>query len=236
MHVVVIPFRGPASAKSRLAASITDTARRQISRAMFQHVLNVSCDVTGSRRVLVVTGSRTATVIARRCGASVLRDMTTGHNEAVAAGIEHLRARGATTAAIVAADLPLLQADNLAALERCARDGNVGIAPDRAGSGTNALALPLSVPLTYHFGANSLYRHRREARRYGATVRLLRQLGLAADVDTPDDLELLADPAALSTLPSVGAAYRGLSYVDAGARPALYRPDAAAAEIDESGI
>ena len=226
MHAIVIPFRGPRTAKSRLATEITDTARRQIARAMFQHVLNVSIEVSGPRRVLVVTGSRTAAAIAKRCGASALWESTAGHNEAVAEAITHLRGRGATTAAIVAADLPLLKSANIAALERCARDGNVGIAPDRTLIGTNALSLPLSLAFTFHFGANSLAYHRLEGRRLGANVSVIRQAGLASDVDTPHDLDLLADPAALSTLPSVGArAYRGLPMSGARLDAALYRFD-----------
>jgi 2-phospho-L-lactate guanylyltransferase len=234
MHAIVIPFRGPGSAKSRLASGITDTARRQIARGMFQHVLNVACEVSGPRRVLVVTASKTAAVIARRCGAGVLRETAAGYNEAVAEAIEHLRTRGATTAAVVAADLPLLKASNLAVLERCGRDGNVGIAPDRSGGGTNALTLPLSLAFKFHFGADSLYRHQREGRRLGATVRLVRQAGLASDVDTPDDLDLLVDPAALSTLPRVGKmAYRGSSFAGAVMNAALYPQERAEAEIGE---
>lgn len=234
MHAIVIPFRGPGSAKSRLASGVTDTARRQIARGMFQHVLNVACEVSGHRRVLVVTASKTAAAIARRCGAGVLRETTAGHNEAVAEAIDHLRTRGATTAAVVAADLPLLKASNLAVLERCARDGNVGIAPDRSGSGTNALTLPLSLAFKFHFGSDSLYRHQREGRRLGVNVRLVRQPGLASDVDTPADLDLLSDPAALSTLPSVGVmAYRGPSFAGAIVNAALFRLQNGEAEIGE---
>jgi 2-phospho-L-lactate guanylyltransferase len=234
MHAIVIPFRGPGTAKSRLAAGITDTARRQIARGMFQHVLNVACEAAGPRRVLVVTASKTAVAVARRCGAGALRETTAGHNEAVAEAIDHLRTRGATTAAVVAADLPILKASHLAILERCARDGDIGIAPDRSGSGTNALSLPLSLAFRFHFGAGSLFLHQREGRRLAANVRLVRQLGLASDVDTCDDLDLLADPAALSTLPSVGVlAFRGASFGGAVLDAALYRADSAAADIGE---
>lgn len=211
MHWVIIPFRGPGSAKSRLAEGLSDTARRQVARAMFQHVLNVSCRAAGPKRVLVVTPSVRASRIAKRVGACVLRQDGTGHNEAVAQACAYLRRHGALTATIVAADLPLLATSDVALLMRRARDGSVAIAPDRAGAGTNALALPLSLPFVFHFGDGSFNRHQQQVRERYVPLRSVRQPGLASDVDVVGDLELLEDPEALSTLPTVGAAsYRGL--------------------------
>lgn len=211
MHWVVIPFRGPGSAKSRLAEGLSDTARRQVARAMFQHVLNVSCRVAGPKRVLVVTPSVTASRIAKRVGACVLRQVGAGHNEAVTQACAYLRKQGALTATILAADLPLLETSNVVAMIKGARQGNVTIAPDLAGEGTNALALPLTLPFTFHFGEGSYRRHRLQSRDRLALMRSVRQPGLASDVDVVDDLALLDDPAALSTLPSVSAnSYRGL--------------------------
>lgn len=210
MHWIVIPYRGPATAKTRLSACLSDTARRHVSRAMFQHVLNVACATAGAKCVLVVTGSRTASSLAKRAGALVLRDTAEGLNAAVQNACAHLRARGATTAAIVAADLPLLSRANLASLNLRARHGQIAIAPDRGGTGTNAVALPLGAPFTFKFGDDSFRLHMEQAHSKALPVLALRQMELAADVDTPADLALLCEPAALSTLPSVDAnAYRG---------------------------
>lgn len=209
MHAIVIPFRGPGTGKSRLAAGLSDTARRQVARAMFQHVLNVACRTAGARNVVVVTSSPTAREIARRVGASVLRETRAGHNEAVAQACSFLRTKGALTATVVSADLPLLTRNDIEALTRCARGGEIGVAPDRAGEGTNAIAVPLSLRFEFHFGAGSRTRHVRQALKQGARARLVRQAGLAADVDTPEDLALLADPSALATIPVVDAVFRG---------------------------
>jgi 2-phospho-L-lactate guanylyltransferase len=222
MHAIVIPFRGPASGKSRLAGAVSDTARRQIARAMFQHVLNVACSSVGARHVVVVTGSNAAASIARRAGALVLREARAGHNEAVAQGVEALRSRGATTAAVVSADLPLLAVSDLAALERHVRAGRIGIAADGSGKGTNAISLPLSVPFTFHFGPGSLFRHRTEAMTLRTQCLLVGGRGLKFDVDTPDDLKYLADPAALLTLPaSVPSVWRSRPWTAGAAAAAL---------------
>lgn len=229
MHAIVIPFRGPATGKSRLAQGISDAARRQIARAMFQHVLNVACATASPSQVLVVTSSRTAGAIARRRGAGVLREATIGHNQAALQAFDHLRSRGMTTAAVVSADLPLLKKTDLRYLEWCAREGAVGIAPDRGDSGTNALAMPLGIPFAFHFGADSRVLHVIQARALGAPVKFARQIGLISDVDTPGDLELLSAPSALSTLPRVGAtAYRALSWSGGEMRAAFEGVDVAA--------
>jgi 2-phospho-L-lactate/phosphoenolpyruvate guanylyltransferase len=159
MHWIVIPFRGVESAKSRLSACLSDEARRQVAIALFQHVLNVACRVAGPRHVLVVTPSATAVKTARRASAAVLPEAVTGHNEAIEQACAHLRGRGASTAAIVAADLPLLKPSNIEALMRSARSGTIAIAPDREGLGTNAIALPLAVPFRFQFGAGSRHEH-----------------------------------------------------------------------------
>ena len=212
MHWVVIPFRGPETAKSRLGQGLSEAARRHVAGAMFQHVLNVSVAAAGAARVLVVTPSTTAARTARRMGAAVLRETVSGHNEAVTEACRHLRARGASTATIVAADLPLLAQSNVEALMRWARAGLVALAPDRSGEGTNAIALPLTLAFQFHFGEDSYAFHLMRYRRGNVRVRTVRHAALAADVDVPADLALLTDPAALSTLPTVSAAaYRRLA-------------------------
>ena len=135
-----------------------------------------------------------------RIGLRINRDGFNAHNVRRARNAT----RNFTTVAIVSADLPLLKPSDLAALEQCARGGRLAIATDKGGRGTNALAMPLSLGFDFHFGPASLFRHRLEARQRGVQFRLVHAPGLTDDVDTPDDLKLLAHPAALCTLPTVG--------------------------------
>jgi 2-phospho-L-lactate guanylyltransferase len=66
--------------------------------------------------------------------------------------------------------------------------GLVVLAPDRAGTGTNALLLrpPRSMP--FAFGAGSYARHLMLAREHGVAVATYRAAGTAFDVDRPADL------------------------------------------------
>ncbi len=104
-------------------------------------------------------------------------------------------AAGAGTLLIVFGDLPLLDADDVRNLLR--RDAAVVIAPDRHGSGTNALLLrphaagPGEHAFRFQFGEGSLDRHVAEAHRLGLDVATSVGAGTAFDLDTPDDLNVL---------------------------------------------
>ena len=87
------------------------------------------------------------------------------------------------------ADLPQLTAEDCTALATLPA-GAIGIAPDRHGTGTNALSLPLpdASGFQFAFGSDSFARHRAEAARLGLSLVEIRRPGLATDIDEPDDL------------------------------------------------
>ena len=66
--------------------------------------------------------------------------------------------------------------------------GGVAIAPDRAGTGTNGLALrpPDAIPM--RFGVGSLAAHVAEAEAAAVPIAEVHRPGLAFDLDTPADL------------------------------------------------
>jgi len=72
----------------------------------------------------------------------------------------------------------------------------IGIAPDRAEAGTNALSLPLpqAADFSFRYGEASCALHFAEAQRLRLPVRLIRTSGLGLDIDAPGDLAALADP------------------------------------------
>ena len=210
-HWIVIPFRGPEYAKTRLCEAMSDKAREALARTMFQHVLAISCAVAGKERVLVVTPSPTAARIAAASGAMVLREHATDLNGALHEARSRLRQLGGSTFAAIAADLPMLRHDDVAELADLARPGRMVIAIDRKRSGTNVLALPVGADFDFKFGHDSALAHSAEARYRRLETRSLRNDGLVCDVDLPADLELLSRPHALSALPTLSAgALRGM--------------------------
>ena len=64
----------------------------------------------------------------------------------------------------------------------------IGIAPDEAQTGTNAISVPQPGILTFHFGPQSAQLHIQSAEKTGLPVQVLRRPGLAFDLDTKEDL------------------------------------------------
>jgi 2-phospho-L-lactate/phosphoenolpyruvate guanylyltransferase len=107
-----------------------------------------------------------------------------------------LEQRGATQVAVIAADLPWLTVEDVGCLIGAAAAGSVAFAPDRHGTGTNALALRLPARFAFQFGAGSLARHRAAAAALGLETVNVERTGLAFDVDEPEDVTLLRERAA----------------------------------------
>lgn len=90
---------------------------------------------------------------------------------------------------ILAGDLPQVDARDFAMLAEVSNDG-IGIAPDRHGTGTNALSLPWSclADFIFRFGIGSFAAHRLEAYRLGYKLEVQLSPGLEKDIDEPADL------------------------------------------------
>lgn len=192
MHWIVIPFRGPNGAKSRLADVLDEQQRCVTSMAMFQHVLGIASAAVGPGRVLVVTTSSKATEAAQKCGATCLQEQAGSLNPTLRNARAALLLFGATRVTVLAADLPdITEADVKSVLS--AEPGQIAVAPDRHGLGTNALTLPLGVDFAFAFGPGSFSAHSNEAARHGLGIVRLDRPGLANDLDTAEDIALLAD-------------------------------------------
>ncbi len=169
----IVPFKTAGLRKTRLAPDLSPAARDRLAQTMFDHVIDVldSCPRVGRIAVLSETAPD-------RAALDWLVDQGRGLN----AELQALSVAGPRL--ILHADLPLVTAADVAALLTAATDG-IAIAPDRHGTGVNALALAAGAALTFAFGPDSYARHHALAVTPLMTVR---RDGLALDVDTPDDL------------------------------------------------
>jgi len=187
--VAIVPVKALDSAKSRLESSLDADRRIALVVAMLRGVLRAleSSGAIGGR--LVVSPDSVALAIAREAGSDVLRQRGDGLNEA----LEQARLAVGPGVAIVAlsADLPLLDPDDVWSLMAAAARAPVVIAPDRAETGTNALALAADVRLPFAFGHHSFLRHLIAADAADLKVEIFRSRGTATDLDTPSDLEEL---------------------------------------------
>ncbi len=187
--IAVVPLRGGAAGKTRLSAELGPSERSRLVAVLARHVLGALLDAHVSR-VLVVTAD--PTFVERLVGQDGSVEVVgqpadrPGLNEAVAVGQERALAAGAARVLVVHADLPLLGADDVRALLEPATP--VVVAPDRLGTGTNALVLAGTVSgFRFRFGPGSREAHEREARRLGVVPDVVLRPGTATDLDTAAD-------------------------------------------------
>jgi len=186
----IIPAKPFEEAKSRLAAHLAPAARETLARALFRRTCRVVGEFAGGNPVLVVTRSEP---ILAEAGAIGLLSLHEGDqpdiNAALVTAATYALTRNASSVLAISADLPLLEADDLAAM--AANQTAPAIAPDRHGSGSNALLWHGPGVAPYCFGPDSLARHLPAMAAAGAHPEIVHRLGLAMDIDTVSDLNHL---------------------------------------------
>lgn len=186
---VLIPIRGLQAGKSRLAAVLSRDERVAFNALLLWHVMVAASAAFGPERTAVVGACDQALQVARSLGVRALRQGGgTGLNHAVTQGVAWLRAAGARSVLVLAADLPSVVASDLIALANQGGVGRVVLCPDKHGTGTNAMLLCEGVSLRFAFGPQSCAAHCREATRSGATPKICINERIAFDIDTPEDL------------------------------------------------
>jgi 2-phospho-L-lactate guanylyltransferase len=194
-----VPYKGPVGSKRRLAPLLDEEERARLSLAMLDTVLRALTATEPIERVLLLAPAgaapswtehpRIALVDERPATASLGAE--DGLNRALRQAQQHALAGGATALLILPADLPLLRPSHVTKLLQDADGAGVVLATDRSGSGTNALLLAPPDAIVPSFGIKSLARHRDLAQQAGWTQSRAYGVGLALDLDTPDDVAAL---------------------------------------------
>jgi len=193
--LAVVPIKTLTAAKQRLASALAAGARQSLAQAMLSDVLASLRRSTQVEAIAVVTADVTVEAVAHDDRVTILRDdRQDGQSAAALIGVRYAVAAGFERVVLLPGDTPLLDAGELDhLLGRCESERlAVGIVGDRHGTGTNALVLTPPEALEPSFGPDSLARHREAAAGAGVRFAVVRVPGLEHDVDTPDDLAVLA--------------------------------------------
>ena len=173
--------------KTRLAEALAPQARVQLVRSMLAAVLSAAGGARTVRHIIVVSPERDSVP----AEIPVLADSGECLNSALTQAHRVLREFGCREVVILPADLPTITAADIDGLTHAGRIGGFAIAPDTAGSGTNALCLVSAQAFRFQFGLGSQRLHLREAERMGLSPQVVRLPGLQFDVDSPADLSRL---------------------------------------------
>jgi 2-phospho-L-lactate guanylyltransferase len=190
--LAILPVKSFSEAKQRLRPGLDPVTRRELAEAMLTDVLE-ALGASAIDEIVVISAGARAREIAHDYGAAAIEDREDGHNAAAALGIRAGRTLGAQRVLLVPGDCPALdpgEVDEL--LERPARAPSVVIVPDRHGTGTNALLVTPPDALAPSFGPGSCQRHLANAKAAGIHAEVVNVPSLALDIDTPEDLGVLA--------------------------------------------
>jgi 2-phospho-L-lactate/phosphoenolpyruvate guanylyltransferase len=186
----VVPIKELDGAKQRLAPLLSPAQRRALIEVMMGEVLEAVAGAKNLAGILVVTLAPEAAAFASRLGARVVTDgARDGHTGSVTAGLKLLAREGRGGMMTVPADIPAATSaefDRVVAAHLAAPSFTISPAHDDLGSNAAICSPPESVPL--RFGDNSYFPHLDAARRCGIEPTVIRQPGIAMDIDHPVDL------------------------------------------------
>jgi 2-phospho-L-lactate guanylyltransferase len=190
--VAGLPIRSLRDGKQRLAGALTPAQREHLIRQLALGVMHALRQVSAIQAFVVVSGDEAALAWAGQQGSGTLYEAAPGLNPALEAVRKWAALRQADGLFVILPDLPFLSPADVMAMISLSKPRSVTLAPDRHGTGTNALLVRPANLLPFRFGQNSLEQHEMLARSAGLTLVHCTRPGFAFDLDTPDDLAALA--------------------------------------------
>ncbi|MDB5686089.1 MAG: 2-phospho-L-lactate guanylyltransferase [Rhizorhabdus sp.] len=202
----VVPIKQGTARKSRLSAELSPEERERLSDQLVTRVLDALAAAPSVSRIVALSNAPLPSSSFQRELESPFsygdtmrkgdpsfrwddeRDVNWHLDEGRGLNPELTAFRSALPAGrllVIHGDLPLVTPDDIEAMLAAAEQAGIAIAPDRHGSGTNALALRDPAPFTFAFGEGSCAAHHAAAGEGAMTVN---RPGLSHDIDTPDDL------------------------------------------------
>lgn len=183
----VIPCRGLAVGKRRLAESLSPKQRETLNSELLVQVISAALACPSVHRTVVVSPDPDALELARTNGVDGLRELDGPNlNQALAQVANNA---GHAAMLVLPADLPWLTMHDIdALLDNANGESQCIIVSDRHGSGTNALYILPATAVPFCFGTDSFERHAAAAKQRRVPVLHYQNDAIAFDIDLPEDL------------------------------------------------
>ncbi len=178
----LLPLKARRERKTRLGGLLSLAERQALSKRMFDHV---------AATLKAHPAIHSVVLLSDQCphdwdGHWTL-DQGRGLNAELEAARSHYHADGGLL--VLHGDLPLLSSGDITAMLEGVDACGVAIAPDRAGQGTNGLAMSRQNAVAFSFGPGSFHLHLAQV----DSAAIIDRPGLSCDVDTPEDLAIARD-------------------------------------------
>jgi 2-phospho-L-lactate guanylyltransferase len=187
----ILPVKSFDAAKQRLSSLLGSGSRQALAQAMFQDVLGALRKAEGLESIVIVA-SEPSVEFAAEDVVLIEDEIRDGQSPAAKTGIAWALEAGFERVLLVPGDTPLIAAAEIDALLANAPE-EIVIVPDRHETGTNGLLLRPPAVIEPSFGPDSLARHVAAAEAAGVAHRIERVPSLMFDVDTSDDLAVVAE-------------------------------------------
>lgn len=194
--MILVPVKNLSAAKQRLAAVLDQPARTRLAQTMLHDVVSAIAGWTRHPACALVTSDPFALELARQYDFEIIPDPANpGETGAIEMATHLCVSRGIDSTLVIPADIPLIQASELAQiLAHAPAEGSV-LAPAADGRGTNAAFRRPANLFPLRFGNDSFRPHLAAAQATGKPCIVLQLPSIAIDVDNPEDLQrLLAHP------------------------------------------
>ncbi|MCB9136191.1 MAG: 2-phospho-L-lactate guanylyltransferase [Anaerolineales bacterium] len=191
----VVPIKPLRRGKSRLSSKYSEEERMILNREMLRHTIERLQQVKGLEKILVVSRDPEALTVARKMGAQTLLESgNPGLNVALTRASLLAKAYKVRGVLVIPADLPLLEPEDVQEMISMVNGKPaVVIAPDRHHEGTNAMLVAPPDLIKFDYGKGSFERHRDQALRAGADLRIVEKESFSLDLDWPEDLDAVGD-------------------------------------------
>ena len=190
-NLAIVPVKGLAEAKKRLANYLGPSERRRLVLAMLADVLSALHRSKMFVEILVISPDESIAREAGRNNSSFARQSGAGLNSAVHQAVRLAFEREIFAVTTVLADLPLLEPRDIEELVQISRETpRVVLVPSSKG-GTNILLRAPPDAIATAYGRWSYGRHLRSAQEKGVTAYSVSNPRVSFDVDTVEDLRTL---------------------------------------------
>ena len=190
--MILVPVKNLSQAKQRLASVLDQPSRTQLAQAMLQDVLAALHRWQHRPEVALVSSDPFAAELARQYNFQVIPDpANSGETGAIEMATRTCVERGAESALVIPADIPLIQSWELDEIMKHAPPEGSVLVPAADERGTNAAFRRPADLFPLRFGNDSFKPHHAAAQATAKPCIVLHLPGIAVDVDNPADLEHL---------------------------------------------
>jgi 2-phospho-L-lactate guanylyltransferase len=193
MFALLLPVKEFSRSKHRLAEWLSPMERALLARRMFDEVWKTlrNCVRNGIADTLLVISKEPA--VLARCREENVRylieEEPRSHSESVSVATAWAETLGVTSLLSLPIDAPAVTENEIAVIADLAESYSVVVVPSADGTGTNALLRTPPGAIAPRFGPGSCRLHAAQAAGNGLPYLIHPVAGLAADIDTPEDVE-----------------------------------------------